>query len=98
MNETLTEEIKLSIPFAPWGSVPWANEQLRFAVRVLKGQCGGSKERWTGNLQVALMVRDRLWACGFWWQADRVDNWVHRLQPKKADSLPKSERERGVLP
>ena len=78
------------------GSEEWANEQLRFAIKVLKGKCGG--RRWKGNLQVALMVRDRLWANGYTWQAARVDNWVHRLQPRKADSLPKSERERGIHP
>jgi len=70
--------------FSPWGSMGWANEQLRFAIRVLKGECGGS--RWKGNLQLALIIEDRLLFYGFFWQASRVENWIHRLQPHKADS------------
>ena len=84
-----------SRPFAAWGSMEWANEQLRFAIKVLRGRSCG--HNWAANLQLALLVRDRLWANGFPWQADRVDNWIHRLQPRKADSLQKSERERGIL-
>jgi hypothetical protein len=76
-----------------FGSVRWANDQLRFAIRVLRGQCGG--KRWERNLVTALYLRDRLWAFGYTWQADRVDNWIHRLQPRKADSLHEGEGERG---
>jgi hypothetical protein len=83
-----------SRPFAAWGSMEWANEQLKFAIRVLKGSCGGS--RWDGNLQLALMIKDRLLEYGFVWQAERIENWIHRLQPRKADSLLESERERGI--
>jgi len=95
MNETLTEEIKLSVPFAPWGSVPWANEQLRFAIKVLKGRCGG--HRWKGNLQLALIIKDRLLGKGYTWQAERIENYIHRiqrLQRARADSLARDEGER----
>jgi hypothetical protein len=68
-----------------WGSREWANEQLRFAIRVLKGEACGS--RWKGRLQLALMVKDRLLANGFVWQAARIENFIHRLQPCRADSL-----------
>ena len=67
-----------------YGSVQWANEQLRFAIKVLQGKSCG--RNWKGNLQVALMVRDRLYAARFLWQAERIDNWIHRLQPRKVDS------------
>jgi len=67
-----------------WGSREWANDQLRFAIRVLKGECGGA--RWKGNLQLALMIKERLLEYGFVWQASRLENWIHRLQPRKVDS------------
>ena len=75
-----------------WGSRDWANEQLRFAIKVLQGKCGGA--RWKGNLQLALIVKDRLLERGFTWQAERVENWIHRLQPRKVDSLEGDEGER----
>lgn len=75
--------------YVEFGSKEWANEQLRFSIKVLKGECGGSN--WKSNLATALFVRDRLWAFGYTWQAARVDNWIHRLQPRKADSLKKEE-------
>lgn len=68
-----------------FGSKEWANEQLRFAIKVLKGKCGGS--RWKGNLQLALIVKDRLLVRGYTWQAERIENWIHRLQRARADSL-----------
>lgn len=74
-------------------SKEWANSQLRFAIVVLKGHCGG--HRWKGNLQIALYVKEGLLEHGFTWQAERVENWIHRLQPRKADSLQK-EKERGL--
>ena len=77
---------------APMGSVQWANEQLRFAIKVLKGECGGHS--WKRNIVLALYLRDRLWAYGYRWQAERIDNWIHRLQPRKADSPEGGEGER----
>lgn len=83
--------MKNSMGYSEYGSKEWANEQLRFAILVLKGQCGG--KRWKGNLQIALLVKEGLLEHGFVWQAARVENWIHRLQPRKADSL-KDEGER----
>ena len=81
-------------------SKEWANEQLRFTILVLKGECGG--HRWKGNLQIALYVKEGLLEHGYTWQAERVENWIHRLQPRKVDSLQKEkERDihsRGILP
>jgi hypothetical protein len=76
-------------------SKEWANSQLRFAILVLKGECGG--HRWKGNLQVALHVKEGLLEHGFTWQAERIENWIHRLQPLKreVDSLQK-EKKRGL--
>lgn len=86
---------------AEFGSKEWANDQLKFAILVLKGQCGG--KRWKGNLQMALIIKERLEEKGFTWQAERIENWIHRLQPRKADSPQKGgggERlhSAGILP
>jgi len=62
------------------GSKGWANEQLRFAISVLEGK--GVVATWKGRLQIALYVKDRLDEYGFWWQAMRIENWIHRLQPR----------------
>ena len=76
--------------FSEWGSREWANEQLKFAIKVLKGECGGSV--WKNNVALALYIRDRLWSMGWRWQADRVDNWVHRLDPKRRDPKRRGRR------
>jgi hypothetical protein len=75
------------------GSRDWANSQLRFVIAVLQDRV--FRATWKGKLQMALIVRDRLLEYGFTWQAARVDNWIHRLQPRRADL---SEREEGGLP
>ena len=74
------------------GTKERANFQLRIAIRVLKGECGG--KNWKGNLNVALNVKEDLLARGFTWQAKRVDYWIHRLQPRRgeADSQKGGER------
>jgi len=77
-----------------FGSKPWANEQLRYAIRVLKGEAGSSGCRvWNGNLFLALYLKDRLLELGFPWQAARIENWIHRLQPSRADSAAEEAEE-----
>ena len=73
------------------GTKERANFQLRMVIRILKGQCGG--KNWKGNLNVALNVKEDLLARGFPWQAKRIDFWIHRLQPRKADSQKGRRRE-----
>jgi hypothetical protein len=36
---------------------------------------------------MALIIRDRLREYGYHWHADRVENWIHRKQPKKKKDL-----------
>lgn len=56
----------------------WANAQLRFAIRLLKGQiCSQSFER---AINDAISIKKRLHDAGYWWQANRIDNWIHRAQ------------------
>jgi hypothetical protein len=75
----------------PIGSKEWANSQLRFSIRILKGEI--MRSSWKGRLQLVLYIKKRLLEHGFTWQAKRIDNWIHRLQPRKADL---SEREGGA--
>lgn len=73
----------------PYGSPEWADATLRFAIRDLQGK-NGCKSRWKGRLQMALIMKKRLLECGYEWHADRLDNWIHRVQavqPKRADLL-----------
>lgn len=59
----------------------WANQKLRFAIAVLQGKIEDSI--WKRRLQTALICRDELLEHGFKWQADRIDNWIHRLQKQE---------------
>jgi len=68
-----------------FGSKEWANDQLRFVIRILKGE--GVVATWKGRLQIVLYVKNRLEDMAFWWQAERIENWIHRLQPREVDSL-----------
>ena len=66
----------------------WANGVLRSAIRDLKDQ----RRPWGDRLFVAIYKERLLRSFGFKWQGDRIENWIHRLQPRKADS------ERGERP
>jgi hypothetical protein len=77
-------------------SKAWANEQLRFAIAVLQGKIESPildpyGFAWKRRLQTVLIVKEALIEHGFTWQASRIDNWIHRLQPRKAD-LEREER------
>jgi hypothetical protein len=61
----------------------WANQKLRFAIGTLQGKYESSI--WKRRLQTALICRDELLEHGFKWQATRIDNWIHRLQPRKRE-------------
>jgi hypothetical protein len=37
-------------------------------------------------VHLALINKEELLEHGFVWHAERIDNWIHRLQPKRADS------------
>jgi hypothetical protein len=67
-----------------WGSREWANEQLRWIISELKAEASkGSAFRWRQGLFLALHVKERLLDLGFPWQAARIENWIHRLQPRE---------------
>lgn len=60
-----------------------ANDKLRFGIAVLKGEILASI--WKRRLHLALIIKEGLLSNGYVWQARRIDNWIHRLQPRKAD-------------
>jgi hypothetical protein len=73
----------------------WANEQLKWVIEELRAEAAkGSVFRWRQGLFLALYVKKRLLEYGWSWQAARVDNWIHRLQPRRADSQQDGEGER----
>ena len=55
----------------------WANRKLRFAIATLQGKIESSI--WKRRLQTALIVKDELLAAGYVWQAERIDNHIHRI-------------------
>lgn len=61
-----------------WGSKEWANEQLRFAIKVLSGKIVVSRPN--GLLQVALIIKKDLLDNGFRWQARILSCHIHCFQ------------------
>ncbi len=62
----------------------WANKQLRFGIKLLQGRIGGQTvDRAVSD---AIIIKNGLDAAGFWWQAQRMNNWIHRVR-KKGDFL-----------
>jgi len=55
-----------------------ANDQLRFALSVLRGEIVISQPK--GRIQIALLIRDRLKDWGFWWQVRILEFHLHRFQ------------------
>jgi hypothetical protein len=62
-------------------SKQWANEKLRFAIGILQGKYESSI--WKRRLSTALIIKDELLEHGFTWQADRLENWIHRLEKQE---------------
>jgi len=78
----------------PLGSVAWANQTLKNCIADLKeGAKSEGSWLWNQRLSVVLIYKQELEDAGYPWQAQRVENWIHRLQPRKADL---EERERGT--
>ena len=77
--------------------IEWANRQLRYSIRVLQGK--EFKAHRDTILKHALDNKRVLEEAGYWWQAERLDNWIHRFQrgdftarradPARAGRVPK---------
>jgi hypothetical protein len=70
----------------------WANGLTRCSIEFLKE---GAKSEgfwlWNQRLAAVLIFKRELLEHGYTWQASRIDNHIHRLQPRKAD-LEREER------
>jgi len=74
---------KVGVFHSDFGSVQWANEQLKFAIRELRaGHLKGDFE-WKNCLQLVLYVRDRLWAMRYTWQCRIIDFWIHKYTQRR---------------
>lgn len=76
-------------PFSDFYTKDWANRKLRFAIGTLQGKYESSI--WKRRLQTALICKDELLEHGYFWQAEKIEFWIHRLQPRKADPRERSE-------
>lgn len=56
----------------------WANRKLRFGISILQGKVESSL--WKRRFQSALSIKEELQEHGYKWQAERLENWIHRLQ------------------
>ena len=63
-----------------------ANEDLRYAIRVLRDQ--NIVSTLNGRIQIALIMRDRFLENKFWWQAKLLEFWIHRAQGGEFDLQP----------
>lgn len=79
-----------------WGSKAWANDELRYAVLVLKGQAFISDFK--GRLAVALYIKEVLDEAGFPWQAERVENWVRFFSRQYQDLEARDPRDPSGRP
>lgn len=55
-----------------------ANSRLRWAIKILKGEAYLARSKVI--LSHVLEEKDSLEASGWWWQAERLDNFIHKFQ------------------
>jgi hypothetical protein len=72
-----------------FGSIPWANSQLSFAIGQLKETSGKSSFVWKNTLVLVLVIKERLLEFGFQWQASMLEHWIHRYSESRNRGAPK---------
>jgi len=70
-----------------WGSKEWANDQLRFAIKIVDDRLPGYDCRPSGRLADALAIKDRLKDHGFTWQANILSHHIHRAQKRSRKTI-----------
>jgi len=76
-----------------YGSKEWANQTLRNVISDLKeGATSCDHWLWRQRLSLALIYKKELLEEGFPWQAARIDNWIHRLQPLQIRDSERAQR------
>jgi hypothetical protein len=78
-----------------WGSKDWANQELRYAIKVLRFEAFRSRKL-TDYLALALDIKGWLEDEGFWWQARTLDYHIHLWQAKHREALGELRREAGL--
>ncbi|MGO8805480.1 MAG: hypothetical protein ACLQO7_02600, partial [Candidatus Bathyarchaeia archaeon] len=64
-------------------SKEWANDQLRVALELLKeGYQSENFWLWNQRLAAAILIKTELEGRGWKWQAERINNAIHRYQGK----------------
>lgn len=61
----------------------WANQQLRYAIFVLQGYGVDCKP--SGRIAIALYLKDQLEDLRWFWQADRISNFINLYKRKFRD-------------
>jgi len=91
-NVPLVPRSPVSSSPVPCSPVPYqltfedANRKLRFAIGTLQGKYESSI--WKRRLSTVLTIKDELLAHGYFWQAEKLDFWIHRLvKQEKAKDL-----------
>jgi hypothetical protein len=75
-------------PDFEYGSLEWANQTLRNAIGFLQeGARSQGGWLWNQRLAVVLIYKKELLELGYTWQAERIDNWIHRLMRLIPNSL-----------
>lgn len=83
----MKEGARLSMRVSPeglQGKIKEANQMLKNAIQFLQeGKNSQNHWLWNQRLAIALIYKKELKQTGFTWQAKRIDNWIHRLKPKR---------------
>jgi hypothetical protein len=74
-----------------------ATEILRYCIALTQGKALNTS--FNNALYILIGLKEDLAKNGFWWQAARVNNWIHRfqgnkgfLQPSEARLTPQNKR------
>jgi hypothetical protein len=62
------------------GNKTWANNQLKYGIRLLQNDpaCGGGP--FSGALALAISIKQSLAFVGWIWQAERLENWINKAR------------------
>ena len=63
-----------------------ANSLLKLAIKILKGSIVDQPNK--GRIGDCLYLMSLMRDSGMWWQANRLQNWIHKFQGGDFDGLP----------
>jgi hypothetical protein len=71
-----------------FGSVVWANDQLRFSISQLREAAEKGDFQWKTTMHLVLFLMDRLQELGYTWQRKILDHWIHKYQGRRRSVAP----------